>query len=513
MVNSSSNLAVEVGEQSVVRRMLGMFAPVRRGELVTVVLLTTNVFVLLTCYYVLKVLREPLILLGGGAELKAYASAGQTLLLLGVVPAFGWLSNRVNRIRLLTTVQLIFLGCLIAFYALAQAHAPIGLAFYLWLGIFNIMVVANFWSFANDLYTEEQGKRLFAIIGVGGSLGAIVGAFVPHLLQQAIGAYALLLVAAAAVGVSIVLYRVIDRRERRLAAQRPVRAATAGGAPEPEMTRKGGFALVIKDRYLRLLAAMLLVATIINTTGEYVVGKMASDRGKAYAAQVEASEAAAAATPAAPGDAKPARAADAKPDKAADGKHKGVDSAEGRYIERFYADYYSVVNLLSFLLQALVVARLLTWLGIRRALFVMPVIVLCGWIGLALFVGLTMVRIEKTAENSLDYSLHNTLRQALFLPTSRDAKYKGKAAIDTFFFRMGDVIAGLGIVFLFVEVLGLGVRAFAVLNIALAACWLLLAGRAGRLHEQLAAASEAATAAGAPAGSAAAGAVRATEGA
>jgi AAA family ATP:ADP antiporter len=363
------------------------------------------------------------------------------------------------------------------------------------------MVVANFWSFANDLYTEEQGKRLFAIIGVGGSLGAIVGAFVPHLLQQAIGAYALLLVAAAGVGVSIVLYRVIDRRERRRERQRaadhPGRVATDAG--EPEMTRKGGFALVIKDRYLRLLAAMLLVATIINTTGEYVVGKMATDRSKAYAAEVEAGASEAAAT----SDASTATA------KASDGKHKSVDSAEGRYIERFYADYYSLVNLLSFLLQALVVARLLTWLGIRRALFVMPVIVLCGWIGLGLFVSLAMVRVEKTAENSLDYSLHNTLRQALFLPTSRDAKYKGKAAIDTFFFRMGDVIAGLGIVFLFVEVLGLGVRAFAVLNIALAACWLLLAARAGRLHDQLAAASEAS--AGSPGGESAAKAVQAEE--
>jgi AAA family ATP:ADP antiporter len=507
MVNSSSNLAVEVDEPSVMRRMLGMFAPVHRAELVTVVLMTTNVFVLLTCYYVLKVLREPLILLGGGAELKAYASAGQTLLLLGVVPAFGWLSNRVSRIRLLTTVQLIFVGCLVAFYALAHGHAPIGLAFYLWLGIFNIMVVANFWSFANDLYTEEQGKRLFAIIGVGGSLGAIVGAFVPHLLQQAIGAYALLLVAAAGVGVSIVLYRVIDRRERQRAAERPGRVATAGG--EPEMTRKGGFALVIKDRYLRLLAAMLLVATIINTTGEYVVGKMATERGKAYAAQVEAGGSEARATSDASAVTASAATAKASAAKAGDGKHKSVDSAEGRYIERFYADYYSLVNLLSFLLQALVVARLLTWLGIRRALFVMPVIVLCGWIGLGLFVSLAMVRVEKTAENSLDYSLHNTLRQALFLPTSRDAKYKGKAAIDTFFFRMGDVIAGLGIVFLFVEVLGLGVRAFAVLNIALAACWLLLAARAGRMHDQLAAASEAS--AGSPAGGSAARAVQAVE--
>ena len=101
------------------------------------------------------------------------------------------------------------------------------------------------------------------------------------------------------------------------------------------------------------------------------------------------------------------------------------------------------------------------------------------------YVNLAMIRIEKTSENSLDYSLHNTLRQALFLPTSPAAKYKAKAAIDTFFFRMGDVIAGLGIVFLFVEVLGLGVRAFAVLNVVLAVVWLVLAYRAGRLHDEL----------------------------
>jgi len=129
-------------------------------------------------------------------------------------------------------------------------------------------------------------------------------------------------------------------------------------------------------------------------------------------------------------------------------------------------------------------------------LFVMPVVVLAGWIGLLLFANLTMVRIEKTSENSLDYSLHNTLRQALFLPTSRDSKYKAKAAIDTFFFRMGDVIAGLGIVLLFAGVLGLGVRAFAVLNAVLALCWLALAVRAGRLHDRLAAAADGPTPAG-----------------
>ena len=114
--------ASEAAEHGTVGRWLHKVFPVKRDEAVTVALLTLNVFVLLTCYYVLKVVREPLILLGGGAELKAYASAGQTLLLLAVVPAFGWLSSRVSRIRLLTTMQLVFIGCLVAFYVLAQAH-------------------------------------------------------------------------------------------------------------------------------------------------------------------------------------------------------------------------------------------------------------------------------------------------------------------------------------------------------------------------------------------------------
>ncbi|HEY0478755.1 MAG TPA: MFS transporter [Kofleriaceae bacterium] len=489
MVNSSSNVALEIGEPSALRRFFGVMAPIKRGEGATVVLLTVNVFVLLICYYVLKVLREPLILLGGGAELKAYASAGQTLLLLAVVPAFGWLSNRVSRLRLLTTMQVIFIGCLFAFYALARARAPIGLAFYLWLGIFNILVVSNFWSFANDLYKEEQGKRLFAIIGVGASIGAIIGAFVPQLLHQVVGMYGLLLVAAGGLGLSIVLYRVIDLRERATAGPdvsnasnaAAAAAAAARDAGEPAPSRKGGFALVIKDRYLRLLAAMLLVATIINTTGEYVVGKMATDRAKAYAANVAA----------APGASPtPAAAAAADASGKSGGAHGTVESVQGQYIERFYSDYYSLVNLLSFLLQAALVARLLTWLGIRRSLFIMPLIVLGGWFALALFVNLTLVRVEKTAENSLDYSLHNTLRQALFLPTSRESKYKAKAAIDTFFFRMGDVIAGMGIVFLFVSVLGLGVRAFAVLNVVLALCWLALAARTGALHDRLARAQD-----------------------
>jgi ATP:ADP antiporter, AAA family len=423
-----------------IQRALEYVLPVRRSEWISALLMLLNVFVLLTCYYVLKVLREPMILLGGGAELKAYASAGQSMLLVLVVPAFGVLASRVNRVQLLTIVQSIFIVCLLAFYALAQIKAPIGLAFYLWLGIFNAMVVSNFWAFANDLYLPEQGKRLFPIIGLGGSVGAILGALLPSWLRSAFGTGELLFFAATGLGVSIALYRWVDRRERFDRDQAALVTLVKPEAKHP-VGRDGGFALVIKDRYLRLMAAMVLVATVSNTTGEYVIGKLV----------VQASKGAA---------------------------------DPGAFISGFYSSYYAWVNLASLLLQGLVVGFVLRRLGVRRALWIMPFIVVLGWMNFLLFSTLAALRVTKTAENSVDYSLHNTLRQALYLPTSRESKYKAKAAIDTFFFRMGDVVAAIGLVYVLVDVLELGVMAFAWVNAGLAVLWIFLVIRVGRLHDQ-----------------------------
>jgi len=181
---------------------------------------------------------------------------------------------------------------------------------------------------------------------------------------------------------------------------------------------------------------------VVNTTGEYVVGSMVTDASLAVADR-------------------------------------------GAYIASFYSSYYGAVNIGSALIQGLLVARLLDALGVRGALFVMPLVALGSWL---VFLGRTtasMIRVTKTAENSFDYSLHNTVRQAMFLPTSRDAKYKGKAAIDTFVFRIADVIAGLGVVYVLVH-LGVGARGFAIVNIVITLAWLALVARVGRLHDQIA---------------------------
>jgi len=135
---------------SLLDRALRIFAPVKRGEGSTVLVMAFNVFLLMTAYYIIKPVREALILAEWGAEAKIYLSAGQAILLLGIVPLYSRLAGLMNVRRLISTVLVFFAACLVLFYLLANLGLSLGIAFYLWVGIFNVMVVAQFWSFAND---------------------------------------------------------------------------------------------------------------------------------------------------------------------------------------------------------------------------------------------------------------------------------------------------------------------------------------------------------------------------
>jgi len=159
--------------RSPLERLLGVFTDVHSGEGLTAVLLALNVFLILMAYYVLKPVREALILGGGSPELKSYMSAVQVGVLAVLVPGYGRLVAKLPRMRLINVVTALFAACLLGFYAAAQAGVSIGIVFFLWIGIFNLMIVAQFWSFANDVYTKDQGERLFAIVGFGASLGAV----------------------------------------------------------------------------------------------------------------------------------------------------------------------------------------------------------------------------------------------------------------------------------------------------------------------------------------------------
>src|SRR4051812_44346574 len=167
--------AEPVPDKGLIERLLSPIADVRRGEALSALLMTATMFLLLSGYYLLKTAREGFILSEGGAEVKSYSSAGQALLLLGLVPAYSALASRVNRITLIQWVTLFFAGNLVLFMLALGGGFRIGIVYFLWVGIFNVMVIAQFWGFAADLYSEEQGKRLFPLLGVGASLGAWIG--------------------------------------------------------------------------------------------------------------------------------------------------------------------------------------------------------------------------------------------------------------------------------------------------------------------------------------------------
>jgi AAA family ATP:ADP antiporter len=257
-------------DKSALEKTLGVFADVRRGEGASSLLLMLNIFTLLTAYYLIKPVREALILSDAGAEIKSYAGAAQALLFVFIVPLYSALASRVSRVRLINGMTLFSISNLAIFYVLGHLGTPIGVPFFLWVGLFNVMLVAQVWSLANDIYTEEQGKRLFAVTGIGSSLGAIFGAQIASGLFEPLGPYLMMLLAAALLGICIVLTTLIHLREKRR-----TNGAKAGtsAADAPIGGTAGGFRLTFRYRYLLLIAIMVLLSNLVNTTGEYILGK------------------------------------------------------------------------------------------------------------------------------------------------------------------------------------------------------------------------------------------------
>ena len=437
----------EPAARSPLERFLNIFTEVRHGEAISALLLALNIFLILTAYYVLEPVREALILAGGGAEIKSYAAAGQALLLLAAVPFYGWLASRVPRRVLINGVTLFFAGCLLVFYALAQMQVPIGVVFFLWVGIFNLMVPAQFWAFANDLYTPEAGKRLFVIVAFGASLGAVAGSFLDAELIAPLGVYQLMLVAAGILALSLLITNGVDRVERRRSTPA---VATRAEVSEDEPLREGdAFALVFRSRYLLLIALLMLVLNWVNTTGEYILGRTVLSAAERAIAQ---------------------------------GTAPGLSTEE--YVGEFYAQFFTVVNLAGLLLQLFVVSRVLKYLGVGVAIMILPIIALGRYLIAAFYPVLSMVRWAKTAENATDYSVQNTVRQVLFLPTTREQKYKAKQAIDTFFVRAGDVLSAV-LVYAGTTWLALSTQGFALVNVVLVVVWLGIALLIGRHYKRL----------------------------
>jgi AAA family ATP:ADP antiporter len=432
---------VPPGRPTIADRLLRPFTEVHPGEGAGAALMLLSLFVLLIGYYVLKTVREPLILHGGGAEVASYSAAGQAVVLIGFIPLFGWLASRVPRLKLIVWTIGFFIVCIELFYAAVAAGVPyIGVAFYIWLGIYNNATIALFWSFANDVYTRDQGERLFPMIAIGATAGSPLGALVAgKLFDAGVKGHQMFHITAALLVVHLVLYVLVDRRQQG--------AGVARAPAPPPLPGPGGFELTLRSPYIRLIALLLVVLNLVNSTGEYLVRHYVTEAAVAAA------------------------------DKDA-------------FIGSFYGQYQFWVAVGAMALQVFFVARIVKHLGIAGVVLIPAFISLGNYGAVAAGAAFSIFRWTKTAENASDYSIMNTAKQMLWLPTSRAEKYKAKQAVDTFFVRLGDVVSA-AMVFAGVTWLGLGVRGFGVLNTVLVAVWIAIAFQLLREHRRLAAESEA----------------------
>jgi AAA family ATP:ADP antiporter len=211
-----------------------------------------------------------------------------------------------------------------------------------------------------------------------------------------------MLIAAGMLAACVVLTLVVDRKLGRASDSQAAIAKT-------RLAPGDGFKMVFSNRYLMLIAVFVMLLNVVNTSGEFLLGKLVVEEAERVAGSSEVL------------------------------KHQ--------FIGQFYSNFFGWVSLSGLVIQFFLVSRVFKHIGVRAALFIVPMIALGGYALLALAPALAVVRFAKILENGADYSLQNSARHALFLRTSREARFKAKAAIDTFFWRFGDMIqAGIVLV-------------------------------------------------------------------
>jgi ATP:ADP antiporter, AAA family len=425
---------------------MSLFTTLRAGEGQSAYLLCLQSFTIMFSYYMLKVIREPLILAEGSAELKAYTTAIQAVLLMLIVPIFTRFYQITSALdekhHIFRNTTLFFFANLLAFGAMYHLGWRIGIVFYVWLGIFSVMVLALFWAFAADLFNLKSGQRIFPLIAAASAGGALLGSWVAAPLYQQLGLDGIMYCAA-------LLLLIPWWLSKGTECTVPVESGSHVNAPPncQAYPLLEGFQVVWRSKYLSRMAGFVILLNLINTNGDYIVATFVSNYAQ-------------------------------------DG-FIGDSSGQENFITLFYSRYLFLTTGLSFLIQLLLVSRIFDRIGIEGALYILPVLMIINYSLIALIPVLMVARSAMILENSVYYSLQSTIRHALFLPLSREEKYVGKHTIDTFLFRVGDVISG-GFVYIGSAFLALGVVGFVCCNIVLAGLLLGLSRAIGADHKSAA---------------------------
>jgi len=388
-------------------------------------------------YTILRPVRDALGITSG-LEKIPYLFWGVFIVMLVLQPLYGWLTSRFPRAVFLPWVYGFFIANLLGFYVWFRLGADrtwIARTYFVWVSVFNLFVVAAFWSLMADLFTREQAGRVFGFIWAGASTGGLIGPFVAHELAVPLGASNLLPISAALLAVSLVLMIAVIRLQRTQAA-----AVRVGEPPQADAALGGSlwaaFGQVVRSPYLLGIALFVLLMTWVST---FLYLEQQAFVAKAFATADERT--------------------------------------------RFFGGIDFWVQAASLLMQLLFFGRLFKWVGLRAMLVSVPVIMTAGYALVALAPGFMVLVVVYAVRRVGDYALTRPCRDALFTVVSREEKYKAKSLIDTFVYRGGDALSGSlykGLTGSF----GAGPAAIGWLGAAISALWSVLALALGKAQEQ-----------------------------
>lgn len=405
-------------------------------------------FFLLAAYYILRPIRDQAAVAGGVYNIPWLFTATLTVMLL-VNPVFSALVVRFTRKHFIPisyrffTLNILVFFCLFLFFD-ASESIWIGRIFYIWTSVFNLFVVSIFWAFMADSFSTDEGKRLFGLIAVGGTLGGIAGSALTATLSETLGPVYLLLISAALLESAVHCFRKLLRQREdteRTALSEEIQGDTAGAAPgeDPHAPMGGkitaGISNILKSAYLSGISGYILLYTVLSTFLYFQQAQLfdihftdAASRTAAFAR---------------------------------------VDLA---------------VNSLTLLTQLFLTGKIIKKFGVGISLAILPVICILGFFWISFSPGIVALIILQVLRRSSNYAISRPARETLFTVLSRENKYKAKSFIDTFVYRLGDQVGAWS--WAAMSAAGLGICGVSLVAFPLGCLWLSIALWLGkRMHK------------------------------
>jgi AAA family ATP:ADP antiporter len=385
--------------------------------------------------------------IAGGVENLQWLFTGTFLIMLAVVPVFGWITSRYRRSQFLPAIYVFFILNLFGFYLLFQsdlAHVYIARIFFIWTSVFNLFVVSVFWSFMTDLFSNAQARRLFGFIAAGGTAGALTGPALTTMLALPLGPTNLLLVSAAFLAWSVLsIRRLIRWNATTFQKQKAKQDNETDNAMNKPLGGSvlAGIRLVLQSPYLLGIAVLMILFTTLSTFLYFQQAQIVRD---SFASSAERTTVFAA-----------------------------IDLA---------------VNGLTIVIQVFLTSRLVKILGLAWTLTLVPMILCAGFLALSFAPVLAVLVAVQVIRRAGNYAIMRPAREMLYVVLDRESKYKAKNFNDTVVYRGGDAVAGW--FYAGLRSLGLSLSHIALIAVPLAAIWAGVAYRLGKQQTRLAAQSD-----------------------